>query len=645
MVLSGIILLGLVFRVYHLGALGFAGNEDYTAIAVMAILDKQIPEFPSGVIFQRSPLLLYSSAFLVKLFGFSEVVLRLPSVLFSTVSILVIYLLGKRLIGSRNGLVAALLMAVSGWEVLMARTARMYSMLAFFMALSILLFYRANIEDCKWTKLATVVCIGIACTTHQIALALVPMFFCLALYLYPLKLRIGFMAVCIATVMVFSVANYQFENEHNDKWDLNVKQYLTKDELKKWENREPRIKNIMPLFHEIRSHYSTLFTAMTTVTACILLICFISLFKYPKDYLLVTGMLLIAIMLYSQQLVIAVAVLLVYLFLGRGLDVPKYQAKFLLLSSIVLAVGLLWSIFGYVHVVAPENIGPITSVKKLINLLLPYPLNFARIYIDLFPGLSLLVLLSCVIAAVNYLRNRQVTGLVLIALLFVIPIFIMGFHPSGRLRDRYAFYLNPFFLLLAAYAITWIWKSIGNFFHQRKINSLFPRIVSGAYLVALALGTEAGGAQRALAQATAQYGLNEKLHNRWNNKTYFHPDYQGTSVFVKENYRESDIVIVMDILAHYTYFPTVHHQLSVSNKRDAEGWIGVSRIGSVSELHKKFDQYKDRRIWIILSGIHIREFVADTEMSAMIKLIESRGSVPRYLGRDGLSHVYLIVNE
>lgn len=69
--------------------------------------------------------------------------LRLPSVLFATLTIPIIYALGRVLFGPRVGLLAAFLLAIAPLHVRYGQEARMYSMLAFFSILSLYLFWRA----------------------------------------------------------------------------------------------------------------------------------------------------------------------------------------------------------------------------------------------------------------------------------------------------------------------------------------------------------------------------------------------------------------------------------------------------------------------------------------------------------------------
>ncbi|HOZ36259.1 MAG TPA: glycosyltransferase family 39 protein [bacterium] len=81
--------------------------------------------------------------FWIKLFGSSEPILRLSSVLFSALNILLFYLLGKKISGRHSvGLFAAFLSAFSCYHLFTSMDARMYPLLLFFALLACYFFWR-----------------------------------------------------------------------------------------------------------------------------------------------------------------------------------------------------------------------------------------------------------------------------------------------------------------------------------------------------------------------------------------------------------------------------------------------------------------------------------------------------------------------
>jgi len=81
--------------------------------------------------------------FWTKLFGFSELSLRLPSAIFSFGSVIFVYLIAKRLFGKRAGIISSLLMGLSPFHLWYAQEARDYSMVLFLGTFSSYLLLRA----------------------------------------------------------------------------------------------------------------------------------------------------------------------------------------------------------------------------------------------------------------------------------------------------------------------------------------------------------------------------------------------------------------------------------------------------------------------------------------------------------------------
>ncbi len=75
------------------------------------------------------------------IFGFSEISVRMPSVVLGVATIWITYLLGKDLFNKKNGIVAALLLAIGPLHIYYSQEARMYALAAFSATLS---FYFLN---------------------------------------------------------------------------------------------------------------------------------------------------------------------------------------------------------------------------------------------------------------------------------------------------------------------------------------------------------------------------------------------------------------------------------------------------------------------------------------------------------------------
>jgi hypothetical protein len=175
---------GAYLRLAHLGALGFRWDEDLSGLAVRAILEKGVPELPSGMIYLRGGLFSHLMAASASVFGFSEFALRLPAALFGIALIVAAYLFASALFGRVVGLVTAALLAISFWDIDLARYARFYSAFSVCYVLTLYAIWRFRVT--AQSTAGGVLCVALAVLTlslHDLAYSLALAFF------YPLVLR------------------------------------------------------------------------------------------------------------------------------------------------------------------------------------------------------------------------------------------------------------------------------------------------------------------------------------------------------------------------------------------------------------------------------------------------------------------------
>jgi len=172
--LGAIIVAGVVLRLVRLGHLSFAGDEETTTLAALALLDGWPPTLPGGLVYVRGlPFTLLEAASIAAL-GVSETALRLFPVLFAGPRIFATWWLARPFLGWRYALLAAALIGLAPLDVEQSRNARMYSMFA---ALD-LLAVAAAIHTALGSKRArtALLCGTAAIATHIVAVthAVVP---------------------------------------------------------------------------------------------------------------------------------------------------------------------------------------------------------------------------------------------------------------------------------------------------------------------------------------------------------------------------------------------------------------------------------------------------------------------------------------
>ncbi len=128
--------IGLGLRVYHLGAASLWNDELFSRFYLDAGTDFM---WHQGFHVETTPPTYYTllSAW-TELFGRSAAALRWPSVIFSTLTIPLVFLLGREISGRTCGLLAALIFALAPMELYYAQEARAYALLGLAAALALL---------------------------------------------------------------------------------------------------------------------------------------------------------------------------------------------------------------------------------------------------------------------------------------------------------------------------------------------------------------------------------------------------------------------------------------------------------------------------------------------------------------------------
>jgi mannosyltransferase len=165
--LFGVLGVAVVLRFSTLGLQSYWSDEAVTVDLVRRSLGQMLSAIPNG---ERTPPIYYVVAWLwSQVFGTSEVGLRSLSAAFGTLTVLLAYVIARRIAGERAGLIAGSLSAVGPILVWYSQEARSYELLVFLCAASVWLWLRAK-ETPSTARIltwATVACLAIA--THYFA--------------------------------------------------------------------------------------------------------------------------------------------------------------------------------------------------------------------------------------------------------------------------------------------------------------------------------------------------------------------------------------------------------------------------------------------------------------------------------------------
>ena len=167
---------GFVLRIYALGDQSLWNDEASSIGAAMAMLDHGIPLLPSGEVYSRAILNTGMIALSLNLFGDTEFAARLPSVLFGTLTIPLVFIFARKVTNDKAALIAAAVTAFLMIEIGWSRQARMYQEFQFFYILSLYLFCRSAQTERKRDLALAMLATICAILTHRFGLSLVLIF-------------------------------------------------------------------------------------------------------------------------------------------------------------------------------------------------------------------------------------------------------------------------------------------------------------------------------------------------------------------------------------------------------------------------------------------------------------------------------------
>jgi len=151
--LAAILLFAFFIRIYALGNAPFWIDESISSIASTSILEKGLPIFDSGAMYNRALVFHYIQAFFLN-FGSTDFMARFFSVICGLLTVFLAYKIGKEYSKS-GGLISALFMAVFYLEVFYSRQARFYQLFQLMFFLSLYLLYKSK-ENPKFIYLALI---------------------------------------------------------------------------------------------------------------------------------------------------------------------------------------------------------------------------------------------------------------------------------------------------------------------------------------------------------------------------------------------------------------------------------------------------------------------------------------------------------
>lgn len=639
-----IMLLAFLLRIRDLGALGFWIDEQLTWMAAKGILAEGVPNLPSGMIYARGTLYTYLVSIVTWIGGDGEFALRIPSVVFSLALIPLIYRFGRDLGGEAVGLVSALILAVSPWDIHYARMARMYAMFIFLFTLSIYLFYLGFMKgQPRMRKWAVIVAI-LAVLTHRQGVMLAPIFFLPALFPRPSRpsLRHTFgNALLVGGTFIVSDTLINLARKAGPKMIGTLQECAGKPSFfaGKIDLNHARV-ILFDIFHA----NGPVGIAAALVIVAVSVWLFSRLMRDTRSVTALLAAVVSCMALVANELVVACLAALFVLKLGgwTGREAVK-RALMLMAAGAAVTIVIIGA--------SALAMGPSAITERMyLRLFFAIPVPWYRLLILQFPFMSVVVLVAGIVFLYRSLPSESKQDRFFLGGCLVLPMFVMGLVPAPFYLNRYNFYLNPVFTLLFVLGLVGMAATIGRAVAsnrdpaQGRLSSI---IVAVIVVLGLVLCRQADPAQ-AWALGNRSYGDDPALRDA-DLSSHFYYDLKTTAEYVREASHDGDIVITRDPVGFYPYLGLTDFVLrgpyyGRGKRKDGtfvDSYLDVPHLHDAAGFESVLREHADKRVWVIMSesrpeGPDIN--VPEDVLTSLERLRDNRV----YMGLDRLTYILRI---
>ena len=642
---------GLWLRVRNLGHLSLIVDEGVQALAVEAILKHGIPRMESGALYLRGPLYLYIQAGLASLFELNEFWLRFPGVLFGVAAIVPAYILGKDLFNRPVGVLSAVILMLSAWEIEMSRYARVYIVFQFFFLVALIFFYRGFVVDEYRAKLWFLAAAFFAFLTHELSqvvgtLFLIPIL--MPAFGWRKKVKIGGWAVGLGGLLFVARQFNGIYLPDTLSWASDGGEAASGIM-----NQITAALGVPTINGPDLSHFSYAVQHDFAAVLALLLVgggatmyLFYRLFQNGEGGKVALGLLTVwAGVAYQFGLVLIFLVVYLVLFYR---DSRTLTDRVLLASLGVAAVSFVgWFIL-------------LLSSPNLILVEVPLVMfGFPAFYKYLlrwlvrgWPVITALLAAGSIWLFVRYLQNRHDRKSLFLLGAFYIPALAAGLFESAYV-PVYTLHLYPLIILIVTAVVWRVSVLIQKHFGLRKRVSKRTLFILLA-LVILLLNYDTNPVHAWEISERSYQSEKPPVRNAITFPLYsdYHPDIKGVSDYLKENISEGDKILVfapnhmLQIVDFYVeevdfWVATRKKEIGRGILKEGEIFHYTSNCKSITSSLglEKILQRRGRDIWIISDYRTTDKKNSWFQNSEIREKVRKFTSNPEYVARDGITFV------
>jgi uncharacterized membrane protein YhaH (DUF805 family) len=594
------VLFGVYARFKGLGTWPLGVDEFYISRSIDFVMKTGLPEFPCGGIYPRGILYQYLVAGL-RLSGLTpEFAGRLVTACASLLVLPAVYLLGRRLKGRTVGLIVVIIMALSVWEIEMARFARMYAPFQAIFAWYLVFFLRYTVDRDR-SALTPMILLSILGTLIWEGGALMG----LASLLPPLlnhrdgRLTRRDWIYLVGMSLLFVVLYVGATTD----WRLHSEIPSFAEDAALPDGSEST--GSAPLLKALPAHLGWLIAALLPLGVASVSLRWI--WSLRHRWLAASGLALTLLAVLAHQLLLGAA-LIAILVLSRLVSWEELRAREARVYLLALAgSAAFWLLFG-LSTHSGWTGAEASGTPKLVALI--YQLaGFPGVIEELIrpwgrtlPLLSLCLLVAFVALAVRSVRDTQKppTDISALLVLVVCMALIIGASGPPRHETRYAFFLYPLLITLAVCAIALLAERLA------RTEKLAHAMTVAAALLLFAVTEDFQPRHLSRidsAEITFRVGMSEAQ------ATHYYPrnDARRVATWLHENLKPGDIV-VSGIPNVDQYFPGANYFFLdqqddrytsyACNRGTIERWSSLPLLYTTDALAKQVAT--GRRIFLIL---------------------------------------------
>ncbi len=660
LILVLLVLIAFTLRIPNIGNLGLIGDEGHQALAVQGILEHGAPIVPSGAVYMRSIIYLQSQALSARIFGLNEFSLRLPSLIFSLPSIIVIYLFGSTLFSRRVGLLSAFVLTLSAWGIEYARDARMYTAFQMLYMLSLLIFYRGFFLDRRLERLIVPLLFTVTIIFHQLG---IPLLFAFALPFlvksYSVVSKKALILYGVITLALFKSFQHlmrvlilypnKVPGEGADRATANPAPLS--DKINDMIFTPP-----IALLKQLISDHALVFVPVAALFAGAAIFILFKIATSPSRRLRWAFTLPIIASCFLYQFGLALLFIALFAILHCR-DLRSLREREI---SFALALSGIFFLFYLVYALLYP---PPISYFTIGNTFFGYPNirgYFLRWLLDGWPRFTVVLAISAILLFRRFIQDkRRISSLFLLAMT-LLPVYFCGVINWTFYSARYIFHLYPLLVIAFSFALFWaIDGALGLIkpaAHALAKHPAVHNLVRGALAIGLAtLLTQDIYLADALAAGRRTYQSAKNPDKAITNSpeyASYHQDYKTPARFLTENRKTDDKIILM-ARAHvppiycfyldeidYVILERVESHFIRKKKggKPRHYTTGSELILSAADLKDAIAENAGQRIWFVTDSHLIESF-------SNLEILEELEQYPRslmYTGRDGSTAVYLL---